>query len=207
MVAVRGARSRYAVLQTDYSALMLQAERKLELLHALPLDPSASPSARRKAVPREPASAPAAAPAATSGPSHADRFGVSAFAEVLGVVQGTQPDGPAFKCGLRAGMEVLRFGSATAASARSAGGGLGALTAVTQASAGGRVEVVVRVPAATAGGQGAASATAHEAGSVASATSAAGGSSMLKLLVLAVPSPPRIGLHIVPPTPPAKEDA
>lgn len=220
IVAVRGARARYAVLQTDYSALMREAEKKLELLHSLPLDAEAAPAARRKAAPREPAPAAALAPAPE--PAAADRFGVSAFAEAIGVVQGTLPDGPAYKCGLRAGMEVLRFGSATAASTRAAGGGLGALTAVTQSSAGGRVEVVVRLPAAAAAADGAAGArsaaatttaatTAAAAAAAAAAASAAGaavtGRPALQLLVLSVPSPPRIGLHIVPPAPPSEEDA
>ncbi len=222
IVAVRGARARYAVLQTDYSALMREAEKKLELLHSLPLDAEAAPAARRKAAPREPAPAAALAPAPE--PAAADRFGVSAFAEAIGVVQGTLPDGPAYKCGLRAGMEVLRFGSATAASTRAAGGGLGALTAVTQSSAGGRVEVVVRLPAAAAAADGAAAGARSAAATTTAATTAAAaavaaaaaasaagaavtGRPALQLLVLSVPSPPRIGLHIVPPAPPSEEDA
>ena len=188
IVAIRAARHRHSVLQTDYAALMREAQSLLESLHALPLpggegEASASEGPAKEgrrtaeygAAPAAKAAAPAAAAASASASASAPALGVGRDAPPVGLVRGALPDGPAHRAGLRSGMEVLRFGSATAASVAAGGAGLDSLGDILQASAGSAVDVVVRT--ATAAG------------------------SDVRLLRLAVPVPPRIGLHVVPPPP------
>lgn len=179
VVAVRAARHRYAILQTDYSALMAQLEAKLHALHALPLATrEALPAAKPAVVVSSDVTsrpAPSSAPAvvgADGGAIDADEsersapvLGVERDAIGLAMVQGVQPGGPGFAAGLRAGDAVLRLGTATADNSPSLAG----LPLIVQASAGSTLECVVRR-----------------------------GTDDVHALLIRVPNPPQLGLHLVP---------
>ena len=101
-------------------------------------------------------------------PVPAERM-IDLTAAPLGVVQGAAPDGPAYAAGLRSGMQILRFGSATAEGLVADGTGLDVLSAIVGASAGGEIEVVARTP-----GTG------------------------FSVHRIRIPRPARLGLHVVP---------
>jgi hypothetical protein len=164
---------------------------------------ASSASSETPALPRRvatPSSAPALA--ATGGATaKAIDYGVDCHAPALALVRGTLPDGPAHAAGMRSGMEVLRFGTATAESLAASGQGLDALSGIAAASAGGAVEVVVR----SAQRQTATAPAEVPAGADADADAAA--LSRLSVLVVRVPSPPRLGMHLVLPTAPKEGES
>jgi hypothetical protein len=137
--AVRGARNRYAVLQTDYNRFMEAAELRLHAIFALrPASAEeADPVVEPASVPEEDAPLP---------PVVAASEALDPTAAPLGIVQGVAPDGPAYAAGLRSSMELLRFGSATAEAMAADGTGLEILSSIVGASAGQVIEVVARVP-------------------------------------------------------------
>lgn len=203
IVAIRHARSRYAKLQTDYSRIMARIEAGLEALHNLPLPegvgpPSPATTARTSAASSSDGALARSTDASSAQPTPSigitvaqpASLGVDALAPPVAVVNGVLPDGPAHMAGMRSGMEVLRFGTATAESLAASGQGLDALWGIAAASAGRDVEVVARLSTDRA-----AETLAAGAGSSVSALGA-----HLRLLLVRVPSPPRLGLHLVLPT-------